>query len=203
MCTITRSQLHESISPARRRSRLGAAIVTVLASPALASPTHSRYRERVPFERRGVGAVFVQTDNTAGNEVVAYQREPDGTLIDGDAHSTGGLGGSLTGSVVDHLASQGFPQCDRRMGLLFAVNADGSIVAVFAAFGDHLMQLLRRRSRPSELVCQQAVQLVTEYLEGALRPRDRRRYERHMPDARTVLNILPRLGQPFRRGPEG
>jgi hypothetical protein len=89
--------LHESTSPARRRSRLGAAIVTVPASPALASPTHSRNHERVPFERRGVGAVLVQTDNTAGNEVVAYQREPDGTLIDGDAHSTGGLGGSLTG----------------------------------------------------------------------------------------------------------
>jgi anti-sigma factor RsiW len=42
------------------------------------------------------------------------------------------------------------------------------------------MQLLRKLSRPSELVCQQAVELVTGYLEGALRPRDRRRFERHL-----------------------
>ena len=53
---------------------LGTAIVTVLASPAFASPTHSRNDETRPFERRGVDAVFVQTDNTAGNQVVAYRR---------------------------------------------------------------------------------------------------------------------------------
>ncbi len=28
--------------------------------------------------------------------------------------------------------------------------------------------------------CQQAVELVTDYLEGTLRPRDRRRFERHL-----------------------
>jgi anti-sigma factor RsiW len=31
-----------------------------------------------------------------------------------------------------------------------------------------------------DLVCQQAVELVTEYLEGALSRRDRRAYERHL-----------------------
>jgi anti-sigma factor RsiW len=31
-----------------------------------------------------------------------------------------------------------------------------------------------------ELVCQQAVELVTDYLEGALRPSARRRFERHL-----------------------
>jgi anti-sigma factor RsiW len=36
-----------------------------------------------------------------------------------------------------------------------------------------------RFSRP-DLVCQQAVELVTDYLEGALRGRDRRRFERHL-----------------------
>jgi anti-sigma factor RsiW len=36
--------------------------------------------------------------------------------------------------------------------------------------------LLRR----SELVCEQIVELVTDYLEGALSDRDRRRFERHL-----------------------
>jgi anti-sigma factor RsiW len=35
---------------------------------------------------------------------------------------------------------------------------------------------LRRR----DIVCQQAVELVTDYLEGALSRRDRRRFERHL-----------------------
>ena len=35
---------------------------------------------------------------------------------------------------------------------------------------------LRRR----EIVCQQAVELVTDYLEGALSRGDRRRFERHL-----------------------
>jgi len=38
------------------------------------------------------------------------------------------------------------------------------------------MLLLRRR----DIVCQQAVELVTDYLEGALSRRDRRRFEAHI-----------------------
>lgn len=38
------------------------------------------------------------------------------------------------------------------------------------------MLSLRRR----DLVCQQAVELVTDYLDGALSPRDRRRFEKHL-----------------------
>jgi hypothetical protein len=50
--------------------------------------------------------VFVQTDNTAGNHVVAYQRAADGTLSPVGSYATGGLSGILAGSVVDHTASQ-------------------------------------------------------------------------------------------------
>jgi anti-sigma factor RsiW len=35
-------------------------------------------------------------------------------------------------------------------------------------------------SRRRDLVCQQAVELVTDYLEGALRRADRRRFEAHL-----------------------
>ena len=34
--------------------------------------------------------------------------------------------------------------------------------------------------RQKDLVCQQAVELVTDYLEGALSRRDRRRFEAHL-----------------------
>ncbi len=40
-----------------------------------------------------------------------------------------------------------------------------------------VLTLLRRRR---DLVCQQAVELVTDYLEGALSPRDRARFEAHL-----------------------
>ena len=38
--------------------------------------------------------VFVQTDNTAGNQVVAYDRATNGSLTLADTYNTGGLGGS-------------------------------------------------------------------------------------------------------------
>ena len=37
-------------------------------------------------------AVFVQTDNAAGNQVVAYDRAADGTLTQAGVYDTGGLG---------------------------------------------------------------------------------------------------------------
>ena len=60
-----------------------------------------------PFGAGGNHAVFVQTDNTDGNTVVAYDRAGDGALTWEHTYPTGGLGGVLNGSVVDHLASQG------------------------------------------------------------------------------------------------
>jgi anti-sigma factor RsiW len=40
--------------------------------------------------------------------------------------------------------------------------------------------VLTRLRRRRDLVCQQAVELVTDYLEGALSPRDRARFEAHL-----------------------
>jgi 6-phosphogluconolactonase (cycloisomerase 2 family) len=84
------------------------------------------------------GAVFVQSDNTLGNEIVAYDRAPDGTLSQAGAYPTGGLGGQLEGSVVDHLASQSSLLYDRPNGLLYAVNAGSGTISVFAVFGNRL-----------------------------------------------------------------
>jgi predicted anti-sigma-YlaC factor YlaD len=49
------------------------------------------------------------------------------------------------------------------------------------------------RLLPKELICQQAVELVTDYLEGALSRRDRRRFESHLdacPNCRAYLEQI-------------
>ena len=53
---------------------------------------------------------------------------------------TGGVGGQLTGSVADHLASQGSLVYDKANGLLYAVNAGSNTVTVFSAHGDRLVR---------------------------------------------------------------
>jgi 6-phosphogluconolactonase (cycloisomerase 2 family) len=117
--------------PAVAGSLLG---VAALAAPALAAPAaHAGASGGSPG-----GAVFVQTDNTAANAVVAYHRAPDGALTLAGTYATGGRGGVLTGSVVDHLASQGSLTYDRDRGLLFAVNAGSDTVSVFGVSGDRL-----------------------------------------------------------------
>ncbi len=83
-------------------------------------------------------AVFVQNDRLAGNQIIAYSRSEEGTLTQAGVYSTGGEGGQLTGSVVDHTASQGSLTYDRSQNLLFAVNAGSSTVSVFSVFGDRL-----------------------------------------------------------------
>jgi 6-phosphogluconolactonase (cycloisomerase 2 family) len=94
--------------------------------------------------QRSGGAVFVQNDDPAGNTIVAYVRKPDGSLQQAGSYRTGGLGGVLDGSVVDHLASQGSLQLDD--GLLYAVNAGSDTITVFAVDGD---RLIRRQVLPS------------------------------------------------------
>jgi 6-phosphogluconolactonase (cycloisomerase 2 family) len=82
--------------------------------------------------------VFVQNDNPSGNVIFAYNRSEDGTLTLAGSNPTGGLGGALAGSVVDHLASQGALTLDPAHKLLFAVNAGSDTVSVFAVDGDRL-----------------------------------------------------------------
>jgi 6-phosphogluconolactonase (cycloisomerase 2 family) len=81
-------------------------------------------------------------DNTTGNTIVAYERTASGGLQQVGSYPTGGNGGVLTGSVVDHLASEGSLAYDRRAGLLYAVNAGSNTITVFSARGD---QLIRRQ----------------------------------------------------------
>jgi len=120
---------------------LGAAVVagSVLATAGAASAASAASGAEAASAWPGAGsAVFVQTDNLAGNQVVAYRRAGDGTLSLAGTYATGGLGGQLAGSAVDHLASQGSLGYDARHGLLYAVNAGSDTVSVFAVRGDRL-----------------------------------------------------------------
>ena len=98
-----------------------------------ASPAHRHW-----FQGGGSDAVFVMTDNTAANAVVAYHRASSGALTLAGTYDTRGLGGILSGSVVDHTASEGALTYDRASGLLFAVNPGSNNVTVFKVSGDQL-----------------------------------------------------------------
>jgi len=84
------------------------------------------------------GAVFVQTDNVAGNAVVAYKRSAAGRLTQAGTYKTGGNGGALEGAKVDFTASQGSLALDAEAGLLFAVNAGSNTITEFAVEGTKL-----------------------------------------------------------------
>jgi 6-phosphogluconolactonase (cycloisomerase 2 family) len=109
----------------------GAPAAFAATKPAPAAVTHGS-------QAGARSAVFVMTDNTAGNSVAAYHRASSGALALAGTYSTGGVGGVLTGSVVDHTASQGALTYDRADGLLFAVNAGSDTVSVFKVSGDQL-----------------------------------------------------------------
>ena len=84
------------------------------------------------------GAVFALSDNTTANTVAAFHRAPNGTLTPAGNYATGGRGGVLPTSVVDHTASQGALAYDQARGLLVAVNPGSNTVSVFHVDGDRL-----------------------------------------------------------------
>ena len=57
---------------------------------------------------------------------------------------------------------------------------------------------LRARSRRPELVCQQVVELVTDYLEDALSAEDRRRFERHLAGCPHCTEYLAQMRETIR-----
>jgi 6-phosphogluconolactonase (cycloisomerase 2 family) len=117
-------------------TRLGtvAALALAVAGPTsiLAGPASATTHDPAP--------VFVQSDNLSGNTVTVYDRAADGALTEGATVATGGLGGALTGSVVDHLASQGGLGYDADRGLLYAVNAGSDTLTTFLVNGDRLVR---------------------------------------------------------------
>jgi 6-phosphogluconolactonase (cycloisomerase 2 family) len=110
-----------------------AAAALTVAGPASAATTHGHHH----FGVDGL-AVFVQTDNTAGNQIAVYDRSRSGALSLAGTYGTGGRGGVLDGSVVDHLASQGSLGYDPSQRVLVAVNAGSNTLSVFSVHGGRL-----------------------------------------------------------------
>ena len=119
-----------------RLGALGAAVALGLGVVTAASPASAATSAAAPAGASH--AVFVQTDDPAGNHVVAYHRGAGGVLVWAGTYATGGLGGVLDGAVVDHLASQGAVAYDSRHALLLVTNAGSDTVSVFAVNGDQL-----------------------------------------------------------------
>ena len=70
-------------------------------------------------------AVFVQTNEPAGNRIIVFDRARNGQLSQAGTYPTGGNGGvAAPGDEPDHLASQGSLVYDWRHSLLIAVNAN-------------------------------------------------------------------------------
>jgi hypothetical protein len=103
---------------------LGPATLAVADSP-FGPPGQSPYGQ--------APAVFVQTDNPAGNQVIPFARQPNGQLSQEEAVSTGGLGGMAAGA--NNLASQGSLTYDPEHHLLFAVNAGSDTISVLSVEG--------------------------------------------------------------------
>ena len=102
--------------------------VGLVAAPAASADTRHNARD----------VVFVQNDALSGNAVVAFDRGGDGALHQAGVYPTGGLGGALTGAVVDHTASQGALTADRGDRELYAVNAGSNTLSSFKVRGDRL-----------------------------------------------------------------
>jgi anti-sigma factor RsiW len=61
-----------------------------------------------------------------------------------------------------------------------------------------LLSRLGFRSRPRGLVCQEVVELVTDYLEGALSAVDHRRFEAHLADCPHCTEYLAQIRETIR-----
>jgi DNA-binding beta-propeller fold protein YncE len=120
-----------------RTAAVGAVAVT--AAALLAGPATAALAAQ-PASSPVSPAVFVQTDDPAGNSVVVYSRDASGGLHQDGTYPTGGLGGVLDGSVVDHTASQGAVDYDSAHRLLYVTNAGSDSLTVFRVRGTSLQR---------------------------------------------------------------
>lgn len=86
-------------------------------------------------------ALFVQTEGLSGNEILSYNRAPNGTLSPAGTFPTGGLGGHAVTAVADPLGSQGSLRLVDNDSFLIASNAGSNTVSLFAVRGARLTLL--------------------------------------------------------------
>jgi Lactonase, 7-bladed beta-propeller len=124
-----------------RLSVLTAATFIAVGGIAASTASAASARGGAPWGSPEPHAVFIQTDNPVGNQIVAYQRSSDGSLVDPQSYETGGRGAIAASSVVDPLASQGSLALANGNRTLLAVNAGSDSISVFRVFGNNLTLL--------------------------------------------------------------
>jgi 6-phosphogluconolactonase (cycloisomerase 2 family) len=110
-------------------------IKTVIAMSAIAGAAWSGVSFAANDGNDAAHAVFVMTNNADANQVLAFQRDPNGTLDNPHNYGTDGRG---SGGTVDPLASQGSLTLSADHAWLFAVNAGSGSVSVFRVNGAQL-----------------------------------------------------------------
>jgi len=81
-------------------------------------------------------AVFVMTNAAHRNEILSFERQPDGSL---KKYGTFGTGGRGSGGTTDPLGSQGSLTLSDDHSLLFAVNAGSGEISSFLVDGPKLL----------------------------------------------------------------
>lgn len=92
-------------------------------------------------------AAFVMTNSVERNEVIAFTRTAEGSLLESGRFETGGRG---SGGNTDPLESQGSLTLSQDHQLLFAVNAGSGEISVFRVLGATLALVDRASSGGSE-----------------------------------------------------
>jgi 6-phosphogluconolactonase len=90
-------------------------------------------------DRHAVGGVYVGTNATTGNAVVAFTRYDNGTLAKIGEFKTGGVG---IGGAVDPLFSQGSVLLSPNNKRLYVVNAGSNSISTFSVSDDASLRLL-------------------------------------------------------------
>jgi len=125
--------------PIRTAGAIGVATFATFAFAPLANAAQPTGHDNAGPDSRQ-HAVFVQTNDPAGNAIVSYTRANNGQLTEFASYPTGGNGGSEDGAVIDPLASQGSLTYDAGHRLLFAVNAGSESFTVFKVDGARLQK---------------------------------------------------------------
>ncbi len=114
------------------------AAVAALCLPVVAAGTAGADQPSGHGDPSDSAAVFVQTNDMSGNQIVSYTYSGHEGLRQVSRVGTGGRGVALTGAVVDDLASQGGLASDPAQHLLVAVNGGSNTITEFRTVGPYV-----------------------------------------------------------------
>ena len=134
---------HRRLAALRNGAVTGVALAALSAAPALAHDRGARFGDD-HGGRLGQGSVYTETNDPAGNHVVVFARNRDGTITQEQSAATGGLGRAAQPPFGFPITdSQGAVDLTNGGRLLFVVNAGDSTISAFRVTG-HGLRLVDR-----------------------------------------------------------